>query len=43
MAFDKKVKAGRVRFVLLDGIGQAIVRDDVPAKLVRDAVESLRS
>ena len=25
MAFDKKVKAGRVRFVLLDGIGRAVV------------------
>jgi len=43
MAFDKKVKAGRVRFVLLDGIGRAVVRDDVPPALVRDAVESLKT
>ena len=42
MAFDKKVKAGRVRFVLLDGIGRAVIRDDVPSELVRDAVESLK-
>jgi 3-dehydroquinate synthase len=42
MHFDKKVKAGRVRFVLLDRIGHAVIRDDVPAELVREAVESLR-
>lgn len=42
MHFDKKLKSGRVRFVLLDRIGHAIVRDDVPAALVREAVESLR-
>ena len=42
MGFDKKVKAGRLRFVLLDRIGHAVVRDDVPPELVRRAVESLR-
>ena len=42
MAFDKKVKDGRLRFVLLDGIGNAVVRNDVPVDLVRKAVESLR-
>lgn len=42
MAFDKKVKAGQVRFVLLNGIGRAVIRDDVPPELVRDAVESLK-
>lgn len=42
MAFDKKVKGGRIRFVLLDRIGSAIVRDDVPPNLVREAVENLR-
>jgi len=42
MGFDKKVKAGRLRFVLLDRIGNAVVRDDVPPELVRGAVESLR-
>lgn len=41
MAFDKKVKSGKLRFVLLNGIGRAVVRDDVPVELVRDAVESI--
>ena len=42
MAFDKKVKAGKVRFILPDGIGRATIRDDVPMDLVRRAVGSLR-
>jgi hypothetical protein len=31
-----------VRFVLPTGIGAATIREDVPAELVRQAVESLR-
>lgn len=42
MRTDKKVRAGRVRFVLPVQIGQVVVRDDVPPELVRRAVESLR-
>ena len=42
MFFDKKVKDGKLRFILLDKIGHAIVRDDVPMELVREAVESLQ-
>jgi 3-dehydroquinate synthase len=42
MAFDKKVANGRLRLVLPQGIGQAVVREDVPADLVMAAVESLR-
>lgn len=42
MAFDKKVSGGKLRFVLLDGIGRAIVRDDVPVDWVRNAVLSLQ-
>jgi 3-dehydroquinate synthase len=41
MAFDKKVKSGRIRFILPRGIGAAVIRDDVPVELVRGAVESL--
>ncbi len=41
MAFDKKVKDGRIRLVLLENIGKATIRDDVSAKLIREAIESL--
>ncbi|HEX8522183.1 MAG TPA: 3-dehydroquinate synthase [Tepidisphaeraceae bacterium] len=43
MYFDKKVQAGKLRLVLPDRIGHVVIRDDVPAELVRAAVESLRS
>lgn len=36
---DKKVSGGRVRWVLLEGIGAAVVRDDVPAEVARRAAE----
>lgn len=39
MAFDKKVRGGRLRLVLPDGIGRAVVRDDVAAELVMQAVQ----
>ena len=42
MRRDKKIAAGKARFVLLERIGRAVVRDDVPESLVRDAVDSLR-
>ncbi|HEV7298619.1 MAG TPA: 3-dehydroquinate synthase [Tepidisphaeraceae bacterium] len=42
MAHDKKVRDGRLRFVLPNGLGSAVVRDDVPVELVRQAVQSLR-
>jgi len=38
MRNDKKVQGGRIRLVLLDGIGKAVVRDDVPEALIRDAI-----
>ena len=43
MWVDKKVKSGKLRFVLPDRIGHVVIRDDVPADAVRRAVESLRS
>ena len=40
-AGDKKVQAGKVRFVLPDRIGHVIIRADVPPDKVRAAVRSL--
>ena len=34
MARDKKVRAGALRFVLLESLGRAVVRPDVPAPAV---------
>jgi 3-dehydroquinate synthase len=42
MIFDKKVKAGKVRFILPDRIGHVVIRDDVPAEIVHEALNSLR-
>lgn len=38
LAFDKKMKAGRVRFILPTEMGKVIVRDDVPTKSIVDAL-----
>jgi 3-dehydroquinate synthase len=42
MKFDKKVKAGQIRLILLQGIGNPILRDDVPVDLIVEAIASLR-
>ena len=39
VTMDKKTSAGSVRWVLLDGIGGAVTRSDVPAGLVDDALD----
>jgi 3-dehydroquinate synthase len=41
MAFDKKVKEGRIRLVLLEKIGKATIREDVSPKLIHEALEAL--
>jgi 3-dehydroquinate synthase len=38
MAIDKKVAHGRVRFVLLDGVGRGVLRADPGERLVREAI-----
>lgn len=42
MTADKKVRAGRLRFILLDGIGRAVLRDDIPADAVQAVFDALR-
>lgn len=41
MALDKKTVGGAIRWVLLDGIGHAVTRVDVPADLVNEALRGL--
>ena len=41
MRSDKKVSAGSIRWVLLDGIGNAVTRNDIPPELVRQTLERL--
>lgn len=43
MGRDKKVRAERLRFVLLERPGEPVVRDDVPDDLVLEVVQELRS
>jgi len=39
MGLDKKVADGKMRFVLLKELGQAIVSDAVPADLLKQTLE----
>ena len=41
MRSDKKVASGNIRWVLLDGIGNATTRNDVPAELVNETLRGL--
>ncbi len=41
MRSDKKTSAGAIRWVLLDGIGNATTRNDVPAEVVRTSLRDL--
>ncbi len=40
MAGDKKVQAGRIRYVLPQGIGRAVVTSDVPEELVLEVLRA---
>jgi 3-dehydroquinate synthase len=41
MMSDKKVASGSIRWVLLDGIGNAVTRNDVPQELVQKTLRRL--
>jgi 3-dehydroquinate synthetase len=40
MGIDKKVEAGKIRFVLLKRIGEAFMTGDVPPTLLNETLES---
>jgi 3-dehydroquinate synthase len=40
MAVDKKVLDGRLRLVLLEGIGKALITDGFPLQALRDTLEA---
>jgi 3-dehydroquinate synthase len=41
MSLDKKTEGGSIKWVLLEDVGKAVVRRDVPADLVEETVHSL--
>jgi 3-dehydroquinate synthase len=41
MALDKKVHGKTIRWVLLERIGKAVLRDDVPAEVVEAALDTV--
>ncbi len=41
MALDKKVQSGTNRWVMLEGVGKAVVRQDVPWELVEETLREL--
>ncbi|MHB0926725.1 MAG: 3-dehydroquinate synthase [Gallionellaceae bacterium] len=43
MELDKKVEGGKMRFVLLKGIGHATVSGDVPEELLRQSLETAQA
>ena len=38
---DKKMDAGMIRFVLLEQIGKAVIRQDVTDQELREAIQSI--
>ena len=41
MSVDKKTAAGSIRWVLLDGVGSSLTRNDVPAEIVEEALAAV--
>jgi 3-dehydroquinate synthase len=39
LLLDKKAVAGRLRFILVEGLGQVSIRDDVPSQLVEEIID----
>jgi 3-dehydroquinate synthase len=41
MELDKKVKGAKIRWVLLSGIGQTVIRDNVPPEVIESVIREL--
>jgi 3-dehydroquinate synthetase len=39
LLLDKKAVAGRLRFILVEGLGRVSIRDDVPSQLVEAIID----
>jgi 3-dehydroquinate synthase len=42
MGHDKKVEGGKMRFVLLKKLGEAVITGDVPSDVLRDVLTAPR-
>jgi 3-dehydroquinate synthase len=42
MQVDKKAAAGKIRFILLDGLGRATLRGDLDERLVRESIAAVQ-
>ena len=42
MGHDKKVESGKMRFVLLKKLGEAVITGDVPGEVLRDVLTAPR-
>ena len=42
LQLDKKVKAGKVRFILPTQIGKVIITDEVPSAVIREVLQEMR-
>ena len=40
MAFDKKVVGGKIRFILMRGLGQAVIESGIDAALLEQTLEA---
>jgi len=40
MAFDKKVQGGRIRFILMRGLGRAVIESGIDAVLLEQTLEA---